>query len=98
MSTARALRRCLRGVDMGGETISAAVLPLSGTERQNLPDGIRHEARFTLWTRARILEGAVFTVDGERFIARLVQDRDREGGFHRATLVRTPRPDMGFGI
>ena len=45
--------------------IVAVVQPVSDEELQDMPEGIRVEARWKVWTRAEIHEDDLLTIDGE---------------------------------
>lgn len=70
--------------------IVATVQPTSGRILRDLPEGIRDQADFTLWTRSVLALGDAIGYDGRTF--RVIHLWPRyEGGFTRAVLgLRKP--------
>lgn len=66
-------------------TIMATVQPTSGRILRDLPEGVRDEARFTLWSRHTVVLDDVVSYDGRAFRVTYVWPR-YEGGFTRAVL------------
>lgn len=66
-------------------TIRAAIQPASGRQLEDLPDGIRNEARWLVWSRAEIRLDDVITHAGSSYRVMFVWPR-ADGGFHRAAL------------
>ena len=65
----------------------AAVQPTSSRELQDLPEGWRDEARYTIWAAHFKLSIDDYVIyDGDVFRIMRVWDREREGGFYRAIL------------
>lgn len=64
------------------------IQPASGRQLMDLPEGVRTEARFFLWTRSALAEGDIVGYGGSRY--RVVYTWPRpEGGFTRAALGLT---------
>lgn len=66
-------------------TIRAAIQPASGRQLEDLPDGIRNEARWLVWSRAEIRLDDVITHGTSSYRVMFVWPR-ADGGFHRAAL------------
>lgn len=66
-------------------TIRAAIQPASGRQLMDLPDGIRNEARWLVWSRSEIRLDDVIGHGGSNYRVMHVWPR-MEGGFHRAAL------------
>lgn len=66
-------------------TIRAAVQPASGRQLEDLPDGIRNEARWLVWSRSEIRLDDQITHAGSNYRVMFVWPR-ADGGFHRAAL------------
>lgn len=64
-------------------TISAAIQPASGRQMEDLPEGIRNEARWLLWSRAEIRLNDKIIHAGSSYRVMHVWPRI-EGGFWRA--------------
>jgi len=64
-------------------TIRAAIQPASGRQLEDLPDGIRNEARWLVWSRAEIRLDDVITHAGSGYRVMHVWPR-MDGGFWRA--------------
>lgn len=71
-------------------TIRAAIQPASGRQLMDLPDGIRKEARWLVWSRSEIRLDDEIGHNGSRYRIMYVWPR-AEGGFWRAAagLLRT---------
>ena len=66
--------------------IMAAVQPVTGGGLEDLPGGIRAEARKRLWTRSLIKENDVVVEKGTSYRVLLVLDWFDEGGYYEAVL------------
>ena len=64
-------------------TIRAAIQPASGRQLEDLPDGIRNEARWLVWSRAEIRLDDEITHAGSRYRIMHVWPR-ADGSFWRA--------------
>lgn len=64
-------------------TIRAAIQPASGRQLEDLPDGIRNEARWLVWSRSEIRLDDVITHAGSGYRVMHVWPR-MDGGFWRA--------------
>lgn len=64
-------------------TIRAAIQPASGRQLEDLPDGIRNEARWLVWSRSEIRLDDEITHGGSRYRVMHVWPR-ADGGFWRA--------------
>lgn len=64
-------------------TIRAAIQPASGRQLEDLPDGIRNEARWLVWSRSEIRLDDEIGHAGSRYRVMHVWPR-LEGGFWRA--------------
>lgn len=64
-------------------TIRAAIQPASGRQLEDLPDGIRNEARWLVWSRAEIRLDDVITHAGSGYRVMHIWPR-LDGGFWRA--------------
>lgn len=64
-------------------TIRAAIQPASGRQLEDLPDGIRNEARWLVWSRSEIRLDDEIGHAGSRYRVMHVWPRF-EGGFWRA--------------
>lgn len=64
-------------------TIRAAIQPASGRQLEDLPDGIRNEARWLVWSRSEIRLDDEIGHAGSRYRVMHVWPRD-DGGFWRA--------------
>ena len=66
--------------------IKGVVQPARGNQLMDLPEGLRTEASWLLWTRAAVAEDDVVkTADGSRYRVVWLWPR-AEGGFFRAAL------------
>jgi hypothetical protein len=70
-------------------TILAVIQPASGSELMDVPEGIRSEARWLLWSRSEIKVDDKVTARGISYRAMYLWPRD-EGGFYRAAIGRVP--------
>jgi len=66
-------------------TIRAAIQPASGRQLEDLPDGIRNEARWLVWSRTEIRLDDEITHGASSYRVMHVWPR-ADGGFHRAAL------------
>lgn len=64
-------------------TIRAAIQPASGRKLEDLPDGIRNEARWLVWSRSELRLDDEINSAGARYRIMHVWPR-MEGGFWRA--------------
>lgn len=67
-------------------SIQATIQPVTGQQLLDMPEGIRAEAKSTLWTRAVVNINDQIRSAGKSYRVIFVWDRDFEGGFHRAAL------------
>ena len=70
------------------KTIRAAIFPASGNQLRDMPEGIRTEAGWLIWSRSEMKVNDVIT-DGNVAYRVLFAWPRPEGGFHRAALGRT---------
>jgi len=70
-------------------TIKAVIQPMPGRELRDLPEGIREEAGWLLWSRTAIANDDVIVHGGRSYRALKVWPRD-ECGFTRAALGMLP--------
>lgn len=68
-------------------SIRAVIQPTSGDQLKDMPEGVRTEANWLLWSRADILVDDEITHAGIRYRVLHVWPR-AEGGFYRAALGR----------
>lgn len=68
-------------------SIRAVIQPASGDQMRDMPEGIRTEANWLLWSRADILVDDEITHAGIRYRVLHVWPR-ADGGFYRAALGR----------
>lgn len=66
-------------------TIRAAVQPASGRQLMDLPEGIREEARWLVWSRSEIRKDDTIVHGGQSFRVMFVWPR-AEGAFWRAAM------------
>ena len=66
--------------------IQAAVQPVTGSGLEDLPEGLRSEARLRLWTRSEVKENAVVIHKGSSYRILMVADWFDEGGYYEAVL------------
>ncbi|QIG73252.1 hypothetical protein EVC02_031 [Rhizobium phage RHph_N17] len=70
------------------ETITATVQPVTGKELRDMEEGVRNEARFSLWTRSAIATDEFVIYGGSKY--RVMTSIPRpEGGFTKAILGLT---------
>ena len=68
--------------------IRGVIQPAKGNQLQDMPEGVRIDAGWLLWTRADVVEGdVVVDAAGLRYRAMWLWPR-AEGGFNRAMLER----------
>lgn len=65
--------------------ISATIQPVSGRELKDMPEGIRTEAKYVVWSRTELLVDDAIAHKGSNYRVLLVWPRD-EGAFYRAAL------------
>lgn len=68
-------------------TIRAAIQPASGNQLMDLPEGMRTEARWLLWSRSEVKEDDEIGASGISYRVMYVWPR-AEGGFFRAAMGR----------
>ncbi len=68
-------------------TIRAAIQPASGNQLQDLPEGLRTEARWLCWSRSVLNVDGQITHAGVVYRIMYVWPR-ADGGFYRAALSR----------
>lgn len=66
--------------------IMAAIQPATGRQVEDLPEGVRSEARSFLWTRAVVRDNDVIIDGTDSFRVLYVWNRQRDGGFTKAAL------------
>jgi hypothetical protein len=78
-----------KGVDGASTTTSirAVIQPATGNQLRDLPEGVRTEAQWLLWSRSEVLLDDVVTHKGVEYRVVYVWPRD-EGAFYRAALGR----------
>src|SRR5687767_14060388 len=70
------------------ETILATVQPVTGKELRDMPEGVRNDARFSLWTRSAIATDEFVIYGGSKH--RVMTSIPRlEGGFTKAIFGLT---------
>jgi hypothetical protein len=69
-------------------TIRAAIQPASGRKLEDLPDGIRNEARWLVWSRSELKLDDRITHAGATYRVMFVWPR-ADGGFWRAAAGLT---------
>lgn len=65
--------------------IRGAIQPAKGTQLMDLPEGLRAEARWLMWTRAEVLLDDVIKDGAISYRVMFIWPR-REGGFTRAAI------------
>lgn len=65
--------------------IMATIQPVSGRELKDMPEGIRNEARWLVWSRSDILVDDTIAYKSENYRVLFVWPRD-EGVFYRAAI------------
>lgn len=73
-------------------TIRAAIQPASGNQLMDVPEGMRTEARWLLWSRSEVRENDTVTSGGVSYRVMYLWPR-AEGGFYRAAIGRLPDPE-----
>ncbi|KQV83240.1 hypothetical protein [Rhizobium sp. Root1220] len=68
-------------------TIRAAIQPVKGNQLLDMPEGIRTEAGWMIWTRSAVAVDNQITSGGILYRVLFVWPR-MEGGFYRAALGR----------
>ena len=68
-------------------TIRAVIQPATGNQLRDLPEGIRTEAQWLLWSRSAVALDNVVTHKGVEYRVMYLWPRD-EGAFYRAALGR----------
>lgn len=71
-------------------TIRAAVFPIQGRERQDLPEGIREKAVYNIWSRYSLLNEDHITVNAEDFEICHTWPRHALGVFTKGVLGKLP--------
>jgi hypothetical protein len=69
-------------------TIRAAIFPATGNRLMDVPEGIRTEAGWLIWSRTAIKVNDEITSGAVTYRVLFAWDRSEEGGFHRAALGR----------
>lgn len=72
-------------------TISATVQPASGRQLMDVPEGVRAEASYLIWTRVAIALGDRFVFEGLEFKCVYVWPRPSDG-FTRGALGQYKAP------
>lgn len=75
----------------GGEstsTIRATVQPAQGRQLQDMPEGVRSEAQWLIWSRTELKLDDTIGKDGKTYRVIHLWPRD-EGGFYRAAMGLT---------
>lgn len=68
-------------------TIRAAIQPASGNQLMDVPEGMRTEARWLLWSRSDVRVDDMITSSGVSYRVMHLWPR-AEGGFYRAAIGR----------
>ncbi|MCZ7974363.1 hypothetical protein O9X80_07655 [Agrobacterium salinitolerans] len=68
--------------------IKAVVQPVKGAQLMDMPEGIRTEAGWIIWSRSDIALDDRITSNGINYRVLFVWDRDQDGEFYRAALGR----------
>jgi len=68
-------------------TIKAAIQPANGNQLMDLPEGLRVEARWLLWSRSEVKLDDAITSGGVSYRVMYLWPR-MEGGFYRAAMGR----------
>lgn len=66
-------------------TISAVVQPINGFELMDLPEGIREQAKYAIWSRSAIANDQIIVNRGIEYRVMKVSERP-EGGYTKAIL------------
>ncbi|TBZ81417.1 MULTISPECIES: hypothetical protein [Rhizobium] len=72
------------------DPIKAVIQPATGNQLHDLPEGVRTEAQWLLWSRAEVLLDDTVTHKDINYRVVYVWPRD-EGAFYRAALGRTTK-------
>ncbi|TAY66548.1 hypothetical protein ELG88_09780 [Rhizobium leguminosarum] len=70
--------------------IKAVIQPATGNQLRDLPEGVRTEAQWLLWSRSQVQLDDTVTHKGINYRVVYVWPRD-EGAFYRAALGRTTK-------
>ena len=73
-------------------TIRAAIQPARGNQLMDVPEGMRTEARWLLWSRSEVKVDDTITAGGISYRVMHLWPR-MEGGFYRAAIGRLPDPE-----
>lgn len=68
--------------------IKAVVQPVKGAQLMDMPEGIRTEAGWIIWSRSDIAINDRITDDGVTYRVIFLWPRNRDGEFYRAALGR----------
>lgn len=68
--------------------IKAVVQPVKGAQLMDMPEGIRTEAGWIIWSRSDIAIDDTITDDGVNYRVVFLWRRNRDGEFYRAALGR----------
>ncbi|CAN7389519.1 hypothetical protein [Neorhizobium sp. LjRoot104] len=68
-------------------TIRAAIQPASGNQLMDVPEGMRTEARWLLWSRSEVKVDDMITSGGVSYRVMHLWPR-ADGGFYRAAIGR----------
>jgi hypothetical protein len=71
----------------------AAVQPADAKQLKDLPEGLRGEARYLLWTRTPLSLDDLIVYEGDTFRIMHVWNRQRDGGYTKAALGMTRHED-----
>ncbi|MGZ2501743.1 hypothetical protein EHI47_11705 [Rhizobium leguminosarum] len=71
-------------------SLRAAIQPATGNQLRDLPEGVRTEAKWLLWSRSEVLLDDTVTHKDVEYRVIYVWPRD-EGAFYRAALGRTTK-------
>lgn len=66
--------------------IMAAIQPTTGANLEDLPEGLRTEARMFLWTRSVVKMDDIVIDGSSSYRVIFIWDRQRDGGFTKAAL------------
>lgn len=66
--------------------IRANVQPTSGKQLQDLPEGLRADAKYTVWSTSELQVNDEIDFAGERWRVLFVWPRGFDGGFYRAVM------------
>ncbi|MGN7829725.1 hypothetical protein ACTJJ8_23620 [Agrobacterium radiobacter] len=68
--------------------IKAVVQPVKGAQLMDMPEGIRTEAGWIIWSRSDIAIDDMIADDGVNYRVIFLWPRNRDGEFYRAALGR----------